>query len=109
MEQVGTFTPEMRAMRLGVREEFLARLERGIKRQQAAGVADPQVDPQLMVQVLGAMVEHTCYVWLVLGKEFDERELVDALTLTWARALGIEEPSAWRVPADGAAASGQGR
>jgi len=96
MEQVGTFTPEMRTMRLQVREAFLARIERGVKRQQAEGVADPGLDPQLMVQVLGAMVEHTCYVWLTLGKEFDEHELVEAMTLVWARAIGVADPSAWR-------------
>jgi hypothetical protein len=42
------------------------------------------------------MVEHTCYVWLTLGKEFDERELVEAMTLIWARAIGVADPSAWR-------------
>ncbi|MCW0213229.1 MAG: TetR/AcrR family transcriptional regulator [Pseudonocardia sp.] len=100
-EQVGTFTPEMRAMRLHVREAWLARLERAIKRQQAEGIADPTLDPYMIVQVLGAMADHTCYVWFSLGKPFEESEVLDALTTVWARTIGVEDSTAWK-PAGGA-------
>ena len=98
MEQVGTFTPQMRRMRLHVREAWLARLERAVKRQQAEGIADPTVDPYMMVEVLGAMADHTCYVWYTLGQPYEESQVLDALTTVWARSLGIADPGAWRQP-----------
>lgn len=89
MEQVGSFTDEMRDLRLRVREEFLAWVEHGMKRQQAAGEADPAVDTHVMVEVLGAMMDHTCYIHFALGKPFDERILLDTLTTVWSRALAV--------------------
>jgi AcrR family transcriptional regulator len=90
MEQVGTFTPEMRRAQLHIREAWLAQVERGVKRQQAEGIADPDVDAHMMVQVLGAMAEHTCYVWFTLGEPYDEEQVLDALTTAWARAFGLD-------------------
>ena len=104
IEQVGTFTPEMRRTRLHVRETWLAQLERSVKRQQAGGIADPNVDPYMIVQALGAMADHVCYLWFCLGQPYDETEVLDALTTVWARSLGIEDSAAWRLPARDAAA-----
>jgi AcrR family transcriptional regulator len=96
-EQVGTFTPEMREMRLQIREEWLGRLERVLKRQQAEGIADPTLDPYMTIQVLGAMADHTCYVWLSLGKPYEESEVLDSLTHVWARMIGVEGSQEWKV------------
>ncbi|WP_181781605.1 TetR/AcrR family transcriptional regulator [Pseudonocardia pini] len=97
-EQVGTFTPEMREMRLHVREAWLARLERAIKKQQAEGIADPTLDPYMTVQVLGAMADHTCYVWFSLGKPYDDEDVLDTLTTVWARTIGVENSQEWKTP-----------
>jgi AcrR family transcriptional regulator len=61
IEQVGTFSPELRTLRLQVREAFLHRMARGIAHQQERGIADPSLDPVLAAEVLGAMVDHVCY------------------------------------------------
>jgi AcrR family transcriptional regulator len=98
MEQAGTFSPEMRRTRLHVRETWLAQLERSVKRQQAAGIADPNVDPYMMVQVLGAMADHVCYLWFCLGQPYEETEVLDSLSTVWARSLGIADSAAWRMP-----------
>lgn len=97
-EQVGTFTPEMREMRLQIRELWLSRLEQVLKRQQADGIADPTIDPYMTIQVLGAMADHACYVWLSLGKPYDADEVLDSLTRVWARTIGVEDSQAWRRP-----------
>jgi AcrR family transcriptional regulator len=94
VEQVGTFTPELRHLRLQVREAFVERAARGIAHQQEAGVADRSLDPVLAAEVLGAMVDHTCYVWLTLGREFDRDALLRTLTTVWVRAIGAEAPAA---------------
>ena len=94
-EQVGTFTPEMRDLRLALRAAFLDRSIRGIRRLQEEGTADPGLDVAVTAEVLGAMVDHTCYVWLTLGKRLDKDVLLATLTTVWARAIGVD---AW-VPA----------
>ena len=98
IEQVGTFTPELKQLRLAVREAFVDRAARGIARMQADGLADPALDPQLTSEVLGAMVDHTCYVWLTLGKEFDADALLATLSVVWARGIGltVDVPAALR-------------
>nr|MDT0664375.1 TetR/AcrR family transcriptional regulator [Micromonospora sp. DSM 115978] len=102
IEQVGSFTPAMRALRLALREEFVDRSARGIQRLQRDGQADPDVDPVLVAEVLGTMVEHTCYVWLNLGKEFDEEALLETLTDVWARAIAVAKPASRAQPAHAA-------
>jgi AcrR family transcriptional regulator len=94
VEQVGTFTPELKHLRLQVREAFVERAARGIAHQQEAGIADKSLDPVLTAEVLGAMVDHTCYVWLNLGRDFDRDALLRTLTTVWVRAIGAEVPAA---------------
>jgi AcrR family transcriptional regulator len=89
LEQAGTFTPEMRRLRLTLRESFVDRSARGIRRMQAAGIADPNADPVMLAEVLGAMVDQTCYIWFFLGKEFDTDAVLEALTTVWARGIGV--------------------
>lgn len=95
-EQVGTFTPQMRDLRLALRAAFVERSVRGIRRLQEEGIADPGLDVMVTAEVLGAMVDHTCYVWLTLGREFDPDALLATLTTVWARAIGVD---AWRPQA----------
>ncbi len=89
IEQVGTFTPDMRGLRLALRQSFVDRSARGIARMQADGIADENLDPVLLAEVLGAMVDQTCYIWFFLGKEFDAEAVVESLTTVWARGIGI--------------------
>jgi 3-oxoacyl-[acyl-carrier-protein] synthase II len=60
-----------------------------LKGQHQLDIADPQLDPVMLAEVLGAMVDQTCYIWFFLGKEFDSRVVVDSLTLVWSRAIGV--------------------
>jgi AcrR family transcriptional regulator len=91
IEQVGTFTPDMRGLRLALRQSFVDRSARGIARMQADGIADAALDPVLLAEVLGAMVDQTCYIWFFLGKEFDSPAVVESLTTVWARGIGIAD------------------
>jgi len=89
-EQVGTFTPEMRDLRVALRAVFVDRSVRGIRRLQEEGIADPGLDVLVTAEVLGAMVDHTCYVWLTLGRELDKEALLATLTTVWARTIGVD-------------------
>ncbi|MGD0064252.1 MAG: hypothetical protein ABSB76_12525 [Streptosporangiaceae bacterium] len=89
VQQVGTFTAEMRKLRLALRQSFVERSAQGIRRMQADGIADPRLDPVMLAEVLGAMVDQTCYIWFFLGKELDSRVVVETLTIVWSRAIGV--------------------
>lgn len=93
IEQAATITEELRELRLALREGFVQRSERGFARMQAEGVVDPDLNARLTAELLGAMVDHTCYIWFTLGKEFDEDELLDAMTKAWTGTLGITRPA----------------
>lgn len=91
IEQIGGYTPEMTDMRLALREAFVERSARGISQFQDAGLADPNIDPHMVAEVLGAMVDQTCYIWLSLGKDFTEEQVLTAMSTTWIRAIGLDE------------------
>ncbi|MCX2929338.1 TetR/AcrR family transcriptional regulator [Mycobacterium sp. CVI_P3] len=87
MEQVGTFSPDMRHLRLDVRRAFVERTQRGIEAMKARGVGGPDVDAEYTAEALGAMLEYTCYVWFSLDRQFDEDRLIDALSAIWEKAI----------------------
>jgi AcrR family transcriptional regulator len=72
-------------------ERFRARVERGIRRMQDAGLADPAVSPKYMAQAFGLMVSNVCYEVFVLGGEFDQDELVRTLATIWTRSIGLQD------------------
>jgi AcrR family transcriptional regulator len=90
IEQAGISNSEMRALRMQVREAFVDRLARDITEQQAYGVADPSVDPVLIAEALGAMVDHISYVWFTLGRDFERESLLDTLAMVWVRAIAAD-------------------
>ncbi|WP_166741585.1 TetR/AcrR family transcriptional regulator [Cumulibacter soli] len=89
INEVTNASPEVRHLRLQIRQSFIDRLARGIRHQQRSGHADPDVDADLMAEVLGSMVDHICDVWFNMGREFEEDRLIDHITLVYARALGL--------------------
>ena len=91
IEEVAAATPEIRDLRRSMREDFLQRTVRGIKRWQEDGTADPDLNADLVAEALGSMVDQVCYVRWNLGKDFDEEALLDTLTTVWARAIGVQE------------------
>lgn len=89
LEEAAATNPELSRLRLSLRERFVQRSLRGIRRWQSEGRADPELDAGLVAEVLGAMIDQVCYVWFNLGKEFEEEALLGTLTLVWTRALGL--------------------
>ncbi|NYG59853.1 AcrR family transcriptional regulator [Nocardioides daedukensis] len=87
MEQVGTFSPELRDLRLEVRNTFVERTRRGIDRLKGEGRTDPELDVEYTAETLGAMLEYTCYIWFCLDHPFEEERLIDTLAHIWSRAL----------------------
>lgn len=89
IEQVATFNEEFRTIRRGMRQLFVARAERGIRRLQRQGLADAGLDAHVAANALGSMVDNFAYVWLVLGEPFDEEAVSVTLARLWAQAIGL--------------------
>lgn len=87
MEQVGTFSPEMRRMRLDVRKAFVLRTRRGIESMKARGLADRELDAEYTAESLGAMLEYICYMWFSLDHPFEEDRLIAALSTVWEKTI----------------------
>ena len=88
-EQATTFDPEVRALRQAARERNVGRVRHSIEQLQRDGLVAADLDAEYSAHALVAMVNGLVHYWLVLGAEFDEERLVQAMTDVWARALGL--------------------
>ena len=90
LEQVATVDERFAALRLERSEAFLARNARAIRRLQQAGLADPDLDPDLASLALSTMVSRSAYAVFAVGRQpVSVAELAATLTRLWANALGL--------------------
>ena len=93
LEQVATFNADFTAMRREIRQTFRDRTAKGLVRMQDEGLVDRSLSADVAAEALTSMVSNFCYVWLVLGEEYDERTAVRTLTTLWGRGIGLEPPA----------------
>jgi AcrR family transcriptional regulator len=92
IEQVSRYDEHVNAARFATMQHFVERAERSICQMQRDGVADPNLDPTLAADALGAMVARFAEIWLVQDyREYDFDMVVEQLSRMWANALGIPE------------------
>jgi AcrR family transcriptional regulator len=89
LDQVDTFNPVLRDIRLALRHHWVERSAHMIKRWQDDGLVDPAIDANYAATALGSMVSRSAFVWLVLGEPYEENTAVQQLTLLYCRALGL--------------------
>jgi AcrR family transcriptional regulator len=91
IEEVSRYDSHVNEARMRSQRHFAERAEQSIRRLQEAGVADPDVDPELAAVALGSMVARFAELWLVQDwAAFDFDHAVDQLTRLWAKAIGVE-------------------
>lgn len=101
LEQVSTLNEEIAEYRSAIRKGYVDRNAHAIRRWQAEGRADPNLDPHHAATALGAMVDRLAYIWLVQGEELDEEIALHTLTRLWVQGLGLPAPeSPDRPPED---------
>jgi AcrR family transcriptional regulator len=108
IEQVATFDTHFRGIRLELRRRFLTRIERAVRRIQAEDheLGEP-LDPWIVANALGGMVDNFSFACFVLGEPVDRDEALRTLDEIWRRALRI--PSAPVGPASTGAGANGGR
>jgi hypothetical protein len=90
---VATVDEAFRALRQRRSAAFLERNARAVRRLQRAGLADPDLDPELTSLALSTMVSRSAYAAFVLGDPPAGLEpLAATLTRLWVNALHMGAP-----------------
>ena len=89
VEQAVLINDDIRALRLNAKTTFVARLVRGIEHMRAEGEIGAIVRPDLVAEALALMVDRTCYMWFVLNQRYDYDDMLENLTMLWARGIGL--------------------
>ena len=90
IEQVSRYDEHVNEVRMNRMKHFAERSERAIRHWQQEGIADPELDPVLVADALGAMVARFAELWLVQGyREYDLDHVVEQLSRVWANALQL--------------------
>ena len=65
-----------------------------VRRLQADGAADPDIDPEIAAVALGSLVGRFAELWLLEGwGTYDFDHAVEQVTRLWANAIGLHEPA----------------
>jgi AcrR family transcriptional regulator len=91
IHQVATIDEDVWRTRFQRQDAFAHTIERRVRALQAAGVADPKVEPYYAAQALGGMVAYFAELLFNAHEPvaIDPDGAVDALTRIWTNALGI--------------------
>jgi AcrR family transcriptional regulator len=89
LEQVAAIDDDVRDFRRRRGLAFAERNARSIRKLQARGLADPDLDPLLAAGALSAMVGRVAQTVFLDGQDWDLEDLVTTLTRLWANALGV--------------------
>lgn len=99
IEEVSRYDDHVNEARMRRQKHFADRAEAAIRRLQADGIASPDVDPEIASVALGSMVARFAEIWLVEHwGDYDLETAARQLTLLWANAIGLREPSGREGP-----------
>ncbi|GAA2093203.1 hypothetical protein GCM10009823_11360 [Brevibacterium salitolerans] len=113
IEQVAHHDESFRRVRLLIRDSFARRIAKGIRRQQAQGSADPEVDPAEAALAIVSMMSYYAQTELGWRGRQPSEEMVDLLTRFWVKGISLREDAPVRGQDAGTgrtqtAAQGQG-
>jgi AcrR family transcriptional regulator len=91
LEQVSTINEDFRELRRRRNSAFIKRNARSIERLQAAGRADPDLDPMIAARGLTGMVSRLAYQAFILNERMPFEKLVVTSTRLWVNALQITD------------------
>jgi AcrR family transcriptional regulator len=99
IEEVSRYDTFVNDARMRRQKHFAERAEASVRRLQAKGVADLDVDPEIAAVALGSMIARFAELWLVEDwgdYEFDHA--ADQVSKLWANAIGLPVESAAKDP-----------
>ncbi len=97
IEEVSRYDTHVNEVRMRRQKHFADCAERAVRRLQAAGAADPEIDPEVAAVALGSMVGRFAELWLIEDwAPFDFDHAAEQVTRLWANAIGLREPATKR-------------
>ena len=96
LEQAAGHDQQFRDLLDGVRAVFVEKAAGTLRRFQADGQADPDLDPGLAAPALVGMVEAYARRWHDHGETYDQEQVVGTLARLWAGAVGVTGPGGSR-------------
>ncbi|TDB90622.1 TetR/AcrR family transcriptional regulator [Actinomadura sp. KC216] len=94
LDEVAASDPNFRQVRQRRARAFVERNARAIRKLQAEGLADRDLDPFMAALGLSGMVGRMAHFALALGEDCSIDDLVRASTRLWANALNLTESAA---------------
>lgn len=91
IEQAASLYPEFRGLRRRLRQLFVERNVANLRQWSEQGLIDSTLDPLITAHALVSMIDNFCYLWFVLGEEFEETRAVATLTKLWTNALSVAD------------------
>lgn len=91
IEQAAYHDPSFRQIRLIIRDSFARRIAKGIRSQQARGIADPTVDPAEAGLAIVSMMTNYAQTELGWRDRHPSEEMVELLTHFWVKGIGLDE------------------
>lgn len=91
IEQAAYHDPAFRRIRLIIRDSFARRIAKGIRRQQARGIADPEVDPAEAGLAIVSMMTYYAQTEIGWRERQPSEEMVELLTRFWIKGIGLHE------------------
>ncbi len=89
IEQVAAHDPDVAKARLRSRQHHIARVAGSIRRWQRKGLADADLDPEIIAAALVAMISGFAQWQYVAGDTYDDDAAATALTRIWVNACGL--------------------
>jgi AcrR family transcriptional regulator len=89
IEQAAALYPEFHELRRELRARFVERIAANVLSWQRSGLVSADLDPLTSAHALLSMTDNFCYVYLVLGEQFEEQVAIETLNTLWVRGLGL--------------------
>jgi AcrR family transcriptional regulator len=90
VEQAAVGVPYFRDLVSHLRSVFLDRAAGGLREFQGRGLADPELDPEMVAPALVGMAEAFARRWHQLGEQYDVDDVARLLATLWLRAAGVQ-------------------
>lgn len=92
LEQLAPIDEQVRQIYLAGRARAAERIARSIAGMQAAGQANPDLDPGQAARLLVAMTNNYAHLCFSLGEGFDEELALTTLNRLWVDGIGLRTP-----------------
>jgi AcrR family transcriptional regulator len=90
IEEVSRYDTVVNEARMQRQKHFAERAEASVRRLQAQGLADLDIDPEIAAVALGAMIARFAELWLVEDwADYPFDHATDQVTRLWANAIGL--------------------